>query len=150
MKTTRICMTAFGLCVVISLLLTTSVIAQNLGPQSLAYHTVGLHADGNVYTWGYNSYGQLGNGNTGTDSNTPVQVQESGGGDFSLPVTLSAFNATISGDNVVLRWRTETEVDNVGFSIFRSEERDGGYVEITFVKGAGNRGMPTDYPYGST
>ncbi len=35
--------------------------------------TVALKNDGTVWTWGYNAYGQLGNG-TQTDSNIPVQV----------------------------------------------------------------------------
>jgi alpha-tubulin suppressor-like RCC1 family protein len=39
-----------------------------------AGHTVGLSADGTVYTWGYNLHGQLGNGNTATDMHTPVHV----------------------------------------------------------------------------
>ena len=32
-----------------------------------------LAADGTVYTWGYNAYGQLGD-NTKTSRTTPVQV----------------------------------------------------------------------------
>ncbi|RBP98742.1 hypothetical protein CRD59_07465, partial [Bifidobacterium xylocopae] len=40
------------------------------------YHSMALADDGHVYTWGYNGYGQLGNGNTGTDQNTPVQVSQ--------------------------------------------------------------------------
>lgn len=67
--------------------------------------------------------------------------------DISLPVQLSAFTATISGDNVILKWRTETEVNNVGFSIHRSEIEDGKYIKITLVNGAGNMAMPTDYQF---
>lgn len=67
--------------------------------------------------------------------------------DFSLPVELSVFTATTSGDNVILRWRTETEVNNLGFGVYRSTEKDGGYVKITFVSGAGSTPMPTDYQF---
>jgi len=42
------------------------------------YHSIALASDGNVYTWGLNDYGELGNGNTGTDSNVPVAVNMSG------------------------------------------------------------------------
>ncbi|MBI4945196.1 MAG: T9SS type A sorting domain-containing protein [Bacteroidetes bacterium] len=37
------------------------------------YHSLALKNDSTVWTWGYNSYGELGNG-TNTDSNVPVQV----------------------------------------------------------------------------
>jgi hypothetical protein len=68
-------------------------------------------------------------------------------GDNSLPVELSAFSATTSGDNVIIKWRTESEVNNVGFSVYRSEIEDGKYIKITFVNGDGNTGMPTDYQF---
>jgi alpha-tubulin suppressor-like RCC1 family protein len=37
------------------------------------YHTVALKSDGTVWAWGYNTYGQLGDG-TNTNRITPVQV----------------------------------------------------------------------------
>ena len=78
--------------------------------------------------------------------------------DLSLPVELSAFTATASGFdtpsatqpkglNVILKWRTESEVNNIGFAIYRSEEKDGNYTKIAFVKGAGSTAMPTDYKF---
>ncbi|MCL2816360.1 MAG: RCC1 domain-containing protein, partial [Oscillospiraceae bacterium] len=36
-------------------------------------HTLALDKDGNVWAWGYNYYGQLGDGTT-TQRTTPVQV----------------------------------------------------------------------------
>ncbi|MCL2464990.1 MAG: hypothetical protein FWF28_07985, partial [Micrococcales bacterium] len=38
-----------------------------------AYSSAALAADGTVWTWGYNNYGQLGNGNKNTKT-TPSQV----------------------------------------------------------------------------
>jgi len=79
--------------------------------------------------------------------------------DSSLPVELSAFTATSEDGAVTLLWRTETEVDNVGFSIYRSETAgedvagqshaatSGNYTKIAFVKGAGNTAMPRDYQF---
>ena len=37
------------------------------------YHSLALDSEGQIYAWGGNHYGQLGNGDT-TDSNTPVQT----------------------------------------------------------------------------
>jgi alpha-tubulin suppressor-like RCC1 family protein len=41
------------------------------------WHTVSLKSDNTVWTWGYNQYGQLGDGTSGagTDKATPVQVK---------------------------------------------------------------------------
>jgi len=38
-------------------------------------HGLALKNDGTVRAWGYNYYGELGNGNTGTDSDVPVRVK---------------------------------------------------------------------------
>ncbi len=43
-----------------------------------AYHTIALKSDGTVWSWGYNYYGQLGDGTT-TNSYTPVQVSSLSG-----------------------------------------------------------------------
>ena len=39
------------------------------------YHSLALGSDGNVYAWGNNRYGQLGNGTTNTSQKTPVRVK---------------------------------------------------------------------------
>ena len=39
-------------------------------------HTCGLGSDGNGYCWGYNGYGQLGKGTSGSGSNIPVLVSQ--------------------------------------------------------------------------
>jgi len=38
------------------------------------FHNLAVAADGTVWAWGWNGYGQLGDGTT-TDHPTPVQVQ---------------------------------------------------------------------------
>ena len=67
--------------------------------------------------------------------------------DLSLPVELSAFTATTSGDAVILKWRTETEVNNLGFNVYRSTQKNGDYIRITFISGAGSSAMPNDYEF---
>jgi hypothetical protein len=67
--------------------------------------------------------------------------------DNPLAVTMSAFTATNTENGILLFWRTETEINNVGFGVYRSEEKDGDYVKVGFVEGAGNWGMPIDYNF---
>ncbi|MFN8417131.1 MAG: gliding motility-associated C-terminal domain-containing protein [Cytophagaceae bacterium] len=45
-------------------------------------HTLALGCDGSVYAWGENTYGQLGNGTSGSFSATPVRVVGIGGAGF--------------------------------------------------------------------
>jgi hypothetical protein len=65
--------------------------------------------------------------------------------DISLPVELSLFAARGDNDSVTLFWRTESEVDNVGFTVYRSDSRDGPYRSIGFVEGEGISATPRDY-----
>jgi len=77
----------------------------------------------------------------------------SGDGDISLPVELSTF-AAIAGDcKVTLNWVTESEVNNLGFIILRSVEKEGDYQEISShqynrdLMGAGNSSNRHEYSY---
>ncbi|MBC8228076.1 S8 family serine peptidase, partial [bacterium] len=66
----------------------------------------------------------------------------------SLPVKLSAFTATKTQDGeAILRWMAETEVNNVGWNIYRSVSKAGPFTNIDFVFGAGNSAFPNDYQY---
>ena len=42
----------------------------------------------------------------------------------ALPVTLSYFRAERTDAGVVLKWTTESEIDNAGFYIYRSETKN--------------------------
>ena len=67
-----------------------------------------------------------------------------------LPVELSALSAMIIGSSVKLNWRTETEVNNFGFEIERSETQDARgkkWVKIGFVNGNGNSNSPKNYAF---
>ncbi len=67
--------------------------------------------------------------------------------DSSLPVTLSSFTATLSDEKVTLRWRTEMEINNLGFSIYRSERKDGPFLKIGWRDSAGNSTTPHNYQF---
>ena len=42
-----------------------------------SYHSIAVNSNGDLYSWGWNGQGQLGNG-TNTDSNVPLPVRTSG------------------------------------------------------------------------
>ena len=75
-------------------------------------------------------------------------------GSGALPVELAFFTAKLSGNNVELRWRTETEVNNYGFEIEREAHlnptggrNNGEWETIGFVEGNGNSNSPKYYNY---
>ncbi len=69
--------------------------------------------------------------------------------DLSLPVELSTFTAFVEDGEVVLRWRTESEVNNIGFILFRGESREGPFTRITerIIPGAVNTALPREYSF---
>lgn len=50
---------------------------------------------------------------------------------------------------ITLRWRTESEQDNYGFNVYRSESQDGTFEKINpkIVRGHGTTSEPHDYTY---
>ncbi len=72
--------------------------------------------------------------------------------DITLPVELTLFTTTIKLNNVILNWRTETEINNLGFEIERKVPSsssqngiDSGWVKIGFVPGHGTTTDPQEY-----
>lgn len=63
-----------------------------------------------------------------------------------LPVELSSFSAAVAGKSVVLNWRTETEVNNYGFDVERSSDKNS-WNTIGFVHGNGNSNSPKQYSF---
>ena len=66
-----------------------------------------------------------------------------------LPVTLSYFHAELTDIGVILKWTTESEVDNAGFYIYRSETKNGEFkvVNPTLIQGAGTTGERNEYTW---
>jgi hypothetical protein len=63
-----------------------------------------------------------------------------------LPVELTSFSAVILDNIIKLNWRTETEVNNYGFEIQRSVQKDKWEV-IGFIEGNGNSNSAKEYSY---
>ncbi len=74
-------------------------------------HSLALKNDGTVWTWGYNNYGQLGNGSngSGTDQKFPVQAKQLGGSyltDICQVQGAGNHSLALKSDGTVLSWGT--------------------------------------------
>ena len=69
--------------------------------------------------------------------------------DTALPVGLISFTATPGDGQVTLKWVTESERDNLGFTIYRSlsEKRDYQRITSELIPGAGNSAYRNEYEY---
>jgi len=74
-------------------------------------------------------------------------------GDDPLPVTLSAFSASFQEGVIKLKWRTESEVNNLGFILLRKSGNEQEYQQIASyeydpsLQGQGNTSHATDYEF---
>ncbi|RKU23495.1 hypothetical protein C6503_02875 [Candidatus Poribacteria bacterium] len=67
-----------------------------------------------------------------------------------LPVQLSKFRPELLDDgSIVIRWITESELNNAGFNILRSETRDGEFTKIntSLIAGQGTTSERTTYSW---
>jgi hypothetical protein len=80
----------------------------------------------------------------------PFAIAVTGAG-LNVPVDLGSFSGTYSAEEagVRLEWTTESERDNLGFFVLRSEALGGDYAQINdaIIDGAGTTALPTDYNY---
>lgn len=65
---------------------------------------------------------------------------------FPLPARLTDFNASADNRNVTLTWKTESEQNNKGFELLRSNNGSDWY-PVNFVKGAGESEVTKNYNY---
>ena len=82
-----------------------------------------------------------------TDISTPGY--RSGG---PAPVMLSHFSANQTRAGVLLEWVTQSELDNAGFNILRSQTRQGPFVKVnaTLISGAGTTAERHTYTWTDT
>lgn len=93
----------------------------------------------------YDGSGDL--GSDWIDQSTPTQ-----GADNSLPVELSKFTVETTLEGVLLKWRTESEIDNIGFIIERKTENTNWQELVSYksdqsLLGQGTVSFSTDYEY---
>lgn len=83
---------------------------------------------------------------------SPLAV-EFGQDDQSLPVELNSFIAQAGNNRVFLKWTTQSEVNNLGFEIYRSLSKDGEYDLIASyenydnLRGSGNSNTAHNYAF---
>ena len=116
------------------------------------YHVTGIPLDGKAST------------NWVPASNVPLKVMTYWGretdignpgyrGGGPLPVQLSSFRAErIDTGSVVIKWTTESERDNAGFNILRSQSRQGPFVRINaeLIAGTGTASERQTYTWTDT
>ncbi|MCG9127779.1 cadherin domain-containing protein [Candidatus Poribacteria bacterium] len=73
-------------------------------------------------------------------------------GEGTLPVTLSHFKAEKKYNTSIITWTTESEINNAGFNILRSETLEGEYkiVNPTLIQGAGTTSQRNQYTWTDT
>ncbi len=73
--------------------------------------------------------------------------------DNALPVELVAFEGTVFDGGIELNWKTESEVENVGFELWRKSSADtiyhliSSYEENDLLKGLGTSSFGQDYSF---
>nr|MBP9095284.1 T9SS type A sorting domain-containing protein [Ignavibacteria bacterium] len=67
-------------------------------------------------------------------------------GNGALPVELSTFSSSVSGSNVILNWRTQSELNNAGYDIERKSPSTE-WNRVAFTKGNGTANHEMSYSY---
>ena len=67
----------------------------------------------------------------------------------SVPVEINEYYSMYTSRGIKIRWVTASETENMGFHLYRSEERDGRYERITpaMIPGAGTSSSEHTYEY---
>jgi len=67
--------------------------------------------------------------------------------DNSLPVKLSKAIAKLSSNGIILEWRTESQIENAGFNIYRIEDNEFLKINSQLIQGAGTTSIPQEYRF---
>ena len=83
------------------------------------YHTVAIKTDGTIWAWGANSYGQLGDGTSGS-ANIPVQVKADAATPFTGVIAVSAgrhHTVAIKKDGTLWAWGDNEYYGQLGIGV---------------------------------
>ncbi len=82
-----------------------------------------------------------------TDQGTPGHTANT-----PLPVELSFFRPTLEDGQVTIQWTTESELDNAGFNILRSDTRNGEFRQVNeqMIQGKGTTAERSSYKWVDT
>jgi len=135
MKRSEILSLVLTLCLLGSFVLQSAApaAAQTGGDYDLTWSTA--DNDGGVASIGgdYGLFGAIGQPDAGDLSGGDFSVQGGFLNDSSVPtaVALLSFSALPVPGGVLLRWETATEIDNLGFHLYRAEEPNGNPLRLT-------------------
>ncbi len=90
---------------------------------------------------------------TGTYYGSPTDISTPGHTTGKpLPVSLSFFRPTLENGKVTIRWTTESELDNAGFNILRSDTRNGEFTQVNeqMIQGKGTTAERSTYKWVDT
>jgi len=137
----------------------TDDLLDNLNP-SLYAGTIAWHRNGEIYYWDGNTITQVTNNNFPNGFfpslyNGTIAWYGWDGNDYEIyyatpapsAVSISTFTAASTGAYVLLDWHSETELDNVGFNIYRSSAEADNYTKIAFVPATEDSEMANDYQF---
>jgi len=112
---------------------------------------IGEGPNGAIYTRWRVSYNEAPNDSFGPKDYGEVEdygpVADKDQGKPPPAISISTFTGASEGDCVLLNWQTETELDNVGFAVYRNDTKDGKYAKIGFVPAAEDSETSNDYQF---
>ncbi|MCD4818574.1 MAG: T9SS type A sorting domain-containing protein [Candidatus Cloacimonetes bacterium] len=120
-----------------------AIVESNQGSASAAWPSDNTDTANSTYTYAWNETGGEGVAPNGA---SVIQNPPDGG----LPVTLSMFAAVYANDITTLDWLTQSEIDNVGWNIYRSISGNFGQalkINSNFIEGAGTTTEETEYTF---
>jgi hypothetical protein len=65
----------------------------------------------------------------------------------AIPVELTSFEAETVRDEVILKWRTASETNNLGFAVERKDNTKGIWNNLSFIDGKGTTTQTSDYSF---